>query len=31
MEPALDQVIDAKDPVLSKAPKSDVFVVKLDR
>jgi len=31
MEPAVEQVIDAKDPVLSKVPKSDVFVVKLDR
>jgi hypothetical protein len=31
VEPAIDQVIDMKDPVLSKAPKPDVFVVKLAR
>ncbi len=31
MEPAVKQVLDIKDPVLSKAPKPDVFVVKLAR
>jgi hypothetical protein len=31
MEPAIKQVLDDKDPVLSKAPKPDVFVVKLQR
>lgn len=31
VEPAVKQVIDTKDPVLSKAPKPDVFVVKLAR
>ena len=31
VEPAIKQVLDAKDPVLSKAPKADIFVVKLQR
>jgi len=31
VEPAIKQAIDAKDPILSKAPKPDVFVVKLQR
>ncbi len=31
LDPPVEQVIDTKDPVLSKAPKPDVFVVKLDR
>ncbi len=31
MEPAIKQTLDEKDPVLSKAPKPDVFVVKLTR
>ena len=31
LDPAVEQVIDLKDPILSKAPKPDVFVVKLQR
>lgn len=31
VEPALEQKLDTKDPILSKAPKPDVFVVKLER
>jgi hypothetical protein len=31
VEPAIVQTLDLKDPVLSKAPKPDVFVVKLAR
>jgi hypothetical protein len=31
LDPPVEQVIDLKDPVLSKAPKPDVFVVKLQR
>jgi hypothetical protein len=31
LTPPVTQVIDTKDPVLSKAPKPDVFVVKLSR
>jgi hypothetical protein len=31
VEPAVKQQIDDKDPILSKAPKPDVFVVKLQR
>ena len=31
LDPPVEQKIDLKDPVLSKAPKPDVFVVKLER
>ncbi|NVB83825.1 MAG: hypothetical protein HOV81_35955 [Kofleriaceae bacterium] len=31
LDPPVEQVIDTNDPVLSKVPKPDVFVVKLDR
>jgi hypothetical protein len=31
VDPPVEQRIDANDPVLSKAPKPDVFVVKLER
>jgi hypothetical protein len=31
VQPAIEQVRDTKDPVLAKAPKPDVFVVKLAR
>jgi hypothetical protein len=31
LEPPIEQKIDQTDPVLSKAPKPDVFVVKLER
>jgi hypothetical protein len=31
LDPPVEQKIDTKDPVLSKAPKPDVFVVKLER
>lgn len=31
VEPAIKQVLDEKDPILSKAPKPDVFIVKLQR
>jgi hypothetical protein len=31
LAPPVEQTIDMKDPVLSKAPKPDVFVVKLER
>jgi hypothetical protein len=31
MEPALQSTRDDNDPVLSKAPKPDAFVVKLSR
>jgi hypothetical protein len=31
VDPPVEQKIDASDPVLSKAPKPDVFVVKLER
>jgi hypothetical protein len=31
VDPPIEQKIDLKDPVLSKAPKPDVFVVKLER
>jgi hypothetical protein len=31
LDPPVEQKLDLKDPVLSKAPKPDVFVVKLER
>jgi hypothetical protein len=31
LDPPVEQKLDANDPVLSKAPKPDVFVVKLER